>query len=538
MVHYFLIIILLKIVLRYIHGNVLFIFNKNIDIAYLTNAIFYHMKDRFSIRMKLFCLILPCIIVHFFHLSIQAAPDNLQKYTVVVIPVSGDVDPGMAYFIQRAIQDNIKTPDVLFVLEMDTFGGRVDAALEIVDTMSNLPKGKSIAFVKTKAISAGALIALSCSKLVMRPNTTIGDCAPITYSQQGGVEMLGEKFQSPLRAKFRALAKRNNYPVLLAESMVSTNMTIIRITLPDTVFDVDSIGFQELGPSLKQKIVSKKTLVTPGKLLTMDNGEAHEFGFSSMTANSIEEMLTQLEIKNYTITRIQQTWSEVFVRFIGSIAPILMIIGFACIYWEIKTPGLIFPAVIGIICLAFVFAGQYMVGLANYTELLLIVVGVLLLGLEMFVIPGMGIAGIAGVFFIAIGILLSLQGFVLPKPDMPWQKEILQHNLIMVVGSMIGAVVAITLFFIFIFPKLGLIISGPYLTADLKESHAASSLSDVVVTGETGIVEKPLRPSGVIQVHDRKIDALADGEFLEKGETVVVIEIRGNIVVVTKKQSV
>jgi membrane-bound serine protease (ClpP class) len=315
-------------------------------------------------------------------------------------------------------------------------------------------------------------------------------------------------------------------------------MTIIRITLPDTVFDVDSIGFQELSPSLKQKIISKKTLVTPGKLLTMDNVEANDFGFSSMTANSIDEMLTAMNIKNYTIVPIEQTWSEVFVRFIGSIAPILMIIGFACIYWEIKTPGLIFPAVIGIICLAFVFAGQYMVGLADYTELLLIMLGVILLGLEMFVIPGMGIAGISGIFFIAIGILLSLQDFVLPKPDMPWQKEILEKNLISVIGSMIGGVVVIALFFIYIFPKLGHVVSGPYLTADLKQSHVNADMPIHVSVGDEGIVEKPLRPSGIIQVRNGKYDAVADGEFFEKGEAVIITEIRGNIIVVSRKRTV
>jgi membrane-bound serine protease (ClpP class) len=128
---------------------------------------------------------------------------------VYVVNVSGTVDPGMAAFIKRALAFikralGVPTddPDPYFVFEMDTFGGRVDSALQIVDTLLSAPEGKTIAFVKNKAISAGALIALACSRLVMRKNTTIGDCAPITYSNEGP-KMLGEKFQSPLRAKFR-----------------------------------------------------------------------------------------------------------------------------------------------------------------------------------------------------------------------------------------------------------------------------------------------------------------------------------------------
>jgi membrane-bound serine protease (ClpP class) len=249
-------------------------------------------------------------------------------------------------------------------------------------------------------------------------------------------------------------------------------------------------------------------------------------------------MLAAMNIKNYELIYIKETWSETFVRFVGTIATVLMVIGFACIYWEIKTPGLIFPAVIGVICLALVFAGQYMVGLANYTELLLIALGVVLLGLEMFVIPGFGIAGISGIFFIALGILLSLQDFVIPKPDMPWQKDILENNLLFVSGSMIGAVGVIATFFIFIFPRIGHVFSGPYLSMDLKDSRVSSNMSIDVSIGDEGVVEKPLRPSGIILVHNKTFDAVADGEFFEKGETVVISEIRNNTIVVSRRQVV
>ncbi|MCU0581780.1 MAG: ATP-dependent Clp protease proteolytic subunit, partial [Syntrophales bacterium] len=126
----------------------------------------------------------------------------------------------MAGFVERVHREVSAHPDALVVLEIDTFGGMVDSALEIVDMLIKIPPERTIAFVENKAISAGALIALACGDLVMKPATTIGDCAPISYTQEG-VEMLGEKFQSPIRAKFRALAKRNGYPETLAEAMVT-----------------------------------------------------------------------------------------------------------------------------------------------------------------------------------------------------------------------------------------------------------------------------------------------------------------------------
>ncbi|MCK5838187.1 MAG: ATP-dependent Clp protease proteolytic subunit, partial [Desulfobacula sp.] len=138
-----------------------------------------------------------------------------KKQKVYIIPVSGTVEPGMAAYVKRALEEIQDETDAVFVFKLDTFGGRVDAALDIVDYISNIPKGKTIAFVEKRAISAGALIALSSNLLFMKENTLIGDCAPITQTQEGQ-KMAGEKIQTVLRARFRALAKKNNYPVVLA----------------------------------------------------------------------------------------------------------------------------------------------------------------------------------------------------------------------------------------------------------------------------------------------------------------------------------
>ena len=138
----------------------------------------------------------------------QPTPSNLY-----VIPISGEVEPGMAAFLKRALNDIPDTPDTVIVVEMDTFGGRVDSALEMVDALLNIKNAKTIAYVTNKAISAGALISLAANQLVMKNNTTLGDCAPITFTNEGP-KMMGEKFQSPLRAKFRTLAKRNGYPAV------------------------------------------------------------------------------------------------------------------------------------------------------------------------------------------------------------------------------------------------------------------------------------------------------------------------------------
>jgi membrane-bound serine protease (ClpP class) len=194
--------------------------------------------------------------------------------------------------------------------------------------------------------------------------------------------MLGEKFQSPLRAKFRTLARRNGYPVALAESMVSAHLEIYEIKMADQTLYLNATDLEGMTADEQEKIIAKKVVVAKDELLTMDDAEARTLGFSMMTVSSIPDMLDRLNIKDYRITRLEPSWSETLGRFLTSIAPILMMIGMASLYAEYKVPGFGLPGLVGIICLGLVFGNQYIVGLADYTELILILLGLVLLGFE------------------------------------------------------------------------------------------------------------------------------------------------------------
>jgi membrane-bound serine protease (ClpP class) len=493
------------------------------------------MKQKIFIISSLFFLLFasPCVGKD----TVASPAPSASLHTprnVFVIPVEGDVEPAMAAFIARALHEAAHYPDPLIILEMDSFGGRVDAAFQIVDTILNAPRGKTIAFVKTKAISAGSLIALSCSELVMKHNTTIGDCAPIALTNEGP-QMLGEKFQSPLRAKFRTLAKRNGFPQALAEAMVTPEMIVYKIQLRDSSFFIDSMGFADLSVDVKKQIIDKKTIVKKGQLLTMDDVEARQLGFSKMSVESVEEMLQMKQIKDYHIIRFTESWSEALVRFITKIAPILMLIGFAALYIEYKTPGLIFPGIIGALCLGLVFFSQYLVGLATYTELLIIVLGVLLLGIEIFVLPGFGIAGIAGITCIVIGLILSFQYFVFPSPSMPWQLREMTGNIGKVVGSFIAAFVCSILFIRFALPSFSKVVHGPYLDATLQGSHADSEAIVDVKESDAGVVETPLRPSGKARIGSRVFDVVTEGDFIERDAEIIVNKILRNKIIVSRK---
>lgn len=465
--------------------------------------------------------------------SVSAVQSNTP--TIVVIPVSGTVDPAMAAFVNRALQSSKEYPDRLIILEIDTYGGQVDAAFQIVDTLLNF-QDTVFSYVKTKAISAGALVALAGKKLIMKHGTTIGDVAPLTYSKDGA-EMLGEKFQSPIRAKFRTLAKRNGYPETLTEAMVTKEISVYEVKFSDTTLYLDSIALSELNPTEKKKILSTKNVVSSTELLTMDDIEAQRFGFSSMSVSGFDEMISKLGYQDARIVRIQSSWSEKLASFIGTIAPILMMIGFAALYIELRTPGFGAPGIIGLICLAAVFFGQYMVGLADYTELLLLAIGALLLAIELFVTPGFGLMGIIGILAMVAGMVLSFQDFVIPKPQFPWQAKILMNNLLTVLASFLGSMVLTVLFFRYLFPRIGKVVQGPYLQETLADARVDSETESSLLIGQTGVVHSPLRPAGKARFNDELVDVVAEGEFIEKDSEVVVSQINGNRIVVIRRIS-
>lgn len=450
---------------------------------------------------------------------------------VYVIPVAEDVEPALAAFIERCLQESRGDDKALLVLEMDTFGGRVDSALAIVETLLAAEPRETVAFVRTKAISAGALIALACNRLVMAPNTSIGDCAPIAFTNEGPT-MLGEKFQSPLRAKFRTLARRNNYPSILAEAMVTEGMEVFQVELDGAVRFLEASEYNDLTPAEKERVVAKKTVVRKGELLTMDNEEALALGFSTLTAVTIEEMLSGLGITDYSIIRMEQSWSETLGRFITAIAPLLMMAGLAALYMEIKAPGFGLPGIIGLLCLGLVLFNQHLVGLANHTEFLIVLLGLVLLAMEVFVLPGFGIAGLAGIVVLAVGLILSFQDFVLPDPGQPWQQEILLDNMAMVLASVVFAFLSVLFFLRYLFPRLGRVVEGPYLAATLAASHDISAQVLSLRQGSRGMALTPLRPAGKMKSGQAIIDVVTEGEFIDKGVPLVVLALRGNIVVV------
>ena len=465
-----------------------------------------------------------------FPMGLFASTPQNATGEVRIIPISGEVSPTMASFIERAVESSQGASLVIF--EMDTFGGRVDSALKIVDAISSLGV-PSVAWVKTKAISAGALIALSADTLYMAPGTTIGDSAPLSVGQDGP-QMLGEKFQSPLRAKFRALARKNGYSEALAESMVSEDLEILAFESGGKTEYMERQAYEDL----KEKPDHVRTVVRKGELLTMDDVEAGAFGFSKATVKSTAEVAKAFGKGAMPVTRVEPTWSEGLSGWILTFTPFLMIIGLGALYTEMKAPGFGIFGLVGLSALGLALFGNHIAGLASYAELLIIMIGLLLLVVEILVIPGFGLAGVSGFILIIIGLILSLQDFVLPDPSLPWEGNLFRGNLLLV-GISFGASLFVAMGLLrYLVPALAGHVSGPYLDANLKASKADSRETACIGLGEAGIARTPLRPAGKGLFHDEPFDVVTRGDFIEQDEPIVVTAVEGNRIVVARVKSI
>ncbi len=459
---------------------------------------------------------------------------NISSDKVSIIPLKGTIDGGILSSLKRRVEIAKENGSNLVIFEIDTYGGQLEPAFEISEYISNIANTKTIAFIPTKAISAGSLIAISCNEIYMAPQAELGDCEPIVPSSEGGYKTVGEKIQTVLRTKFRKFAEKNGYPILLAEAMVTKEIEVYRVATennPDG-FYISGRELKEMNEDEKNKITSKKLIIEGGKLLTMHAKEAYNYKFAKGIVDDRKSLLNQLNIDVVSTDLLDTSWSEEMVRFLGRISPVLLGIGLAALWMEFKSPGFGLPGIAGILCLTTVFLSKHLVGLAETPEIIIFFVGIVLIAIEILLIPGFGIAGIPAIILIFVGAILSFQDFTIPKT--PYDTELFIKNIFSVMCSVLGSGIAIFLLFKFmpgipVFNRLVLTSSETAQSGFVIPPQPAGK-SDL--TGKKGISKTTLHPTGKIEVNNTTFDVVTEGEYIEKGQIVEIIEISGNRIVV------
>jgi membrane-bound serine protease (ClpP class) len=415
---------------------------------------------------------------------------------VYVAPIEGIIDLGLAPFVERVLAEATEAKADAVVLEINTFGGRVDAAVLIRDALLRSPV-RTVAFVNKRAISAGALISLAAEKIVMADGGTIGAATPVQMGSPGGeTKPVDEKSVSYMRKEFRATAESRKRPPLVAEAMVD----------PDVVID---------------------GVIEKGKLLTLTTTEALKLKVADVRADSLEAVLEYLKLPGAQIRRPTVNWAEQLVRFFTHpvLSSVLMTIGILGIIVELRTPGFGVPGAIGLTSLGLFFWGHWLVRLAGWEEILLVALGLVLLALEIFVIPGFGITGVLGILALVGGLALSLIGAGATGGLLLWAVGRVALSLLIAIGA--------SLVLLRLLPHL------PYgrslvLATDLdaRAGYASAPESDLKWIGKRGTAATPLRPAGIALFDGERVDVVSRGEYIAADAPIEVVRVDGNRIVV------
>ncbi len=467
-----------------------------------------------------------------------------------IIVCKGMIDDGLYKSIRRRTQLALDSGAQYLIYQIETYGGLLQSGDDIAKYFI-LEVGKeadTVAYITTEAISAGAMIAVSCKDIIMLENTTIGDCAPIQIGAKlEGVER--EKVESFTRAAFIRAAEANGYPAELLKAMVTMQLEVYRLQNLSTglyeYFDSDHLPKD----ANEYDLENKELIVKDNELLTLTAAKAYEYGIARKVVDDLAGALEFLaERDGVTIAPapmvLRTNWSEEMVRWLNSpaVMAIFVMLALLGVYIEFNTPGVGLPGLVAVICFVIIIGSKYLVGLANWVEVALFAVGILLLMVEFFVLPGFGIAGFSGI----ICILLGLFGMLVKNPPdrLPWPQSTLDWSLFLngVLGLFLGFLGFGFLAWLFAkyLPKLhflsGLILAPTAAKegTEFEVSMTAPPESEVVSvqTGDVGEVISKLRPTGKAKFGDCIVDVVAEAEFLDKDTKVEIIEIHGNRVVV------
>lgn len=481
----------------------------------------------------------------------NTAGEATQLKTAAVIPCDKMVDKGLYESIRRRSQLAIDAGATYLIYDIDTYGGDLFAAIDITNYILNEvnPKVHTVAYVSQKAISAGAMISVACNDIIMKHNTTIGDCAPI--QMKGKLEgVKREKIETFTRATFLTCAKANGYPEPLLVAMVTMQIKVYRIrNKTENKYEFFESG-KLPGDKKKYDLNNRELIVDSNTILTLTAVDAKKYGVARQLVSNINGVLTFLANRdgvefNSPVVTYRTNWSEELVRILShpTFTGILFMVGLVGVYLELKTPGIGLPGLVAAVCFAILFGSRFLIGLATWWEVAIFIIGLILLFMEVFVIPGFGITGITGLLCIFIGLFAIL---VPNQPDeLPWPKYDFQWppfiNGALGFGLGFAGFLIVAWILAKILPKTkflgGLTLTpaagGARMKANITAPPQGENLD--VKVGDVGEVLSPLRPTGQARFGEAVVDVVAEGVFLEKTQKVVIIEVHGNRVVVKEK---
>lgn len=485
------------------------------------------------------------------------ASDSLpprRRVKAAVIDCHGMIDEGLYKSIVRRSEEAIAAGADYLFYDIQTYGGRVDSADDIGKFLIHdvAPRAHTLAYVSKEAISAGAMVSVSCQDILMRTSTTIGCSAPIVMGGTlEGVER--EKAESFVRAAFSRAAEANGYPEALLKAMVTQQIEVWQVKHLSTgkmeFFETEFLPTD----AAEYDVDNKKLVVKDDEILTLTDSKAYEYGIARAVVKDIDGAMAFLAERDNVafdeaVLRFEMLWSEQLVRWLTSPAVVsILVMGILLgVYVELNTPGLGLPSIAAVTCLVILVGSRYLIGMANWIEIAILALGIVLLLAEIFLIPGFGVAGFLGIACIFIGLLGM---FVRTAPgEFPWPKNPVAWDEF--VNGMMGVAVGFVGFLIAAVFLTRYIDRIPFLrrfvlTATVGGSSEAAAMnvpvgtvevSEVLKAGQIGRSLSPLHPSGKARFDGTIADVLTQGEFIDKNVPVRIVQKQGNRIFVAAEE--
>ncbi|MCO6458315.1 MAG: peptidase [Pirellulaceae bacterium] len=470
-------------------------------------------------------------------------PGRFQK--AVVIRFEGDIHPLSEHYLYRKLDEARGLGADLVIVELDSPGGHLESSLNIAEKLRFLDWAETVAYIPSEAYSGAAIAALGCDQILMGPDAQFGDAAPIFQGRDFQFRHAPEKIRSVLVSQVRDLAESRGRPPALAQAMVDMDITVYRVTHNETG-QVRFMSQEEIAAAddAQQWTQGPPVLETQGKLfLTINGRRAVELQMADANIGSRDELQTHFQLANPPVVLKHGAIDTiVYILNLPLVTGLLLVVGLVAFYFEFSSPGISVGGLIGGLCFTMFFWSRFLGGTSTWLEILLFLAGVIFLAVELFVLPGFGVAGITGILLMGIAVLMASQDFLLPST--PRQMSTLAVSLGVLVGSGITFLIAISLLSRHLpsIPLLNRLILAPpselaaddaVLAADSKTPPGALAGSNLAVReGDWGVAVSPLRPAGKARFGDDYLDVVADGVFVDQARQVRIVRIQGNRIVV------
>jgi membrane-bound serine protease (ClpP class) len=471
---------------------------------------------------------------------------------VMVIPVNtettkyGFIDEWQANFISRRLKRAQAENYDLVILEIDTPGGSIDACDQITRAIAACPV-PVVAYVKGKAFSGGAIISLGSKAIVMAPGSIIGGAKAVTLWGGDVPASMQQKIDSDLRAASTNLAEANNHPVPIAVGMVNSDVEVYEIKDPAERF-VTGERLEELARERGAKPDVVHQWKKKDQILTLTAREAVNTGLAAGIVVDEGEIYTGLNVQPAAIDRADLTAAESAARFVSH--PIwrvlLVIVGLVALFWELKSPGHGIGYILFAFCLGAFFWLQVFSNNAGLWEILLFGLGAVLVAMELFLIPGFGVAGFIGFAMILLSIILSFvpEGVSLStifngksSGASDFDLERLNRNLFWAAMTLVSIVVVVLTGLLRGaklpgFSRMALQTEVAANVNSARPEAAAAAGNTPTLVGQSATTETVLRPAGKVRLGGVTYDAVSEGSFLDPGTNVVVLRMQGTTLVV------